>query len=231
MTPAPNQPEDRTIKTDNYRRKWLSLILMAARSRPDVNARRVGRLLAAVLVTLLAILAWTGSGPAGARKHRARSATTSPTSAPASIAPVTTRFATLATAAARPTTTSSATSAKAPTTSGSTRVSTRPASNRSDPRLARIGFRSAQRLHDHFLKHGAEFGSITEAEYLGMAQALRDAPLSGQVLEATQADGSISRFDRTTGAFMAFDTDLTIRTFFKPGDGEAYFRRAAKRSH
>ena len=101
--------------------------------------------------------------------------------------------------------------------------------NRADPRLARIGFRSTQRLHDHFLKHGAEFGAITEVEYLRRAQALRDAPLGRNVLEATQQDGTISRFDRRTGAFMAFDNDLTIRTFFRPNDGEAYFRRAANR--
>lgn len=105
-----------------------------------------------------------------------------------------------------------------------------PARYRADPRLARIGFRSQQRLHDHFDKHDAEFGHITETEYLQMAQALRDAPISQWVLDATQADGTISRFDRQTGAFMAFDTDLTIRTFFLPDGGEAYFRRAANRT-
>ncbi len=94
-----------------------------------------------------------------------------------------------------------------------------------------IGFRSATKLHDHYVKHGREFGSITEAQYLTMAQTLRDAPLSASVIEATQPGGTISRFDRDSGAFMAFDTDLTIRTFFKPNDGEAYFRRAAKVSH
>ena len=86
-------------------------------------------------------------------------------------------------------------------------------------------------MHDHFDKHGAEFGHITEIQYLQMAQALRDAPLSNRILEATQIDGTISRFDRQTGAFMAFDTDLTIRTFFHPDGGEAYFRRAANRVH
>jgi pyocin large subunit-like protein len=103
--------------------------------------------------------------------------------------------------------------------------------NRTDPRLRRIAFRSPSKLHQHFEKHGREFGNITEEQYLAMAQDLRDATLSNRVLEATQLDGTVSRFDRTTGAFIAFDTDLTIRTFFKPNDGEAYFRRAANRSH
>ena len=104
-------------------------------------------------------------------------------------------------------------------------------SNRADPRLRRIGFRSAEKLHQHYLKHGSEFGNVTELQYLAMAQDLRDAPISRRVVEATQLDGTLSRFDRTTGAFLAFDTDLTIRTFFKPDGGEDYFRRAAGRSH
>ena len=104
-------------------------------------------------------------------------------------------------------------------------------SNRSDPRLRAIGFRSQQRLDDHYRKHGREFGNISEREYLALAQDLRDAPLSKRVIETTQKDGTISRFDRSTGAFTAFDRDLTIRTLFKPNDGETYFWRAAKLDH
>ena len=62
-----------------------------------------------------------------------------------------------------------------------------------------------------------------------MAQDLRDSPLSPRVIEAPQANGSYARFDRTTGAFLAFNRDLTIRTFFRPNDGESYFRRAVNR--
>jgi pyocin large subunit-like protein len=123
------------------------------------------------------------------------------------------------------------------TTAQSTVISTKASSgseqtsNRTDPRLRRIGFRSPAKLHQHFEKHGQEFGDVTEAEYLSMAQDLRDAPLSKRILEAEQVGGTVSRFDRSTGAFMAFDRDLTIRTFFRPNDGEHYFRRAAQRSH
>jgi hypothetical protein len=104
-------------------------------------------------------------------------------------------------------------------------------SGRNDPRLRSVGFRSTQKLADHYAKHGTEFGHVTVAQYLAMAQDLRDAPLSGTVIETTQKDGTLSRFDRSSGAFMAFDHDLTIRTFFKPNDGEDYFWRAAKLSH
>ena len=116
-------------------------------------------------------------------------------------------------------------------TSANTASSNTASSNRTDPRLRGVGFRSAEKLRQHFLKHGREFGAITQSKYLAMAQDLRDAPLSKTVLEAAQVGGTISRFNRSTGAFMAFDPDLTIRTFFRPDDGEAYFIRAARRPH
>ncbi len=92
------------------------------------------------------------------------------------------------------------------------------------------GFRSSAQLEEHFEKHGAEFGARSAAEYLGLARHLRDAPVGEDVLEATRpVDGVVSRYQRSTGAFLAFDADGTIRTFFKPNDGERYFRRQLTR--
>lgn len=68
-------------------------------------------------------------------------------------------------------------------------------------------------------------------EYLHLAQSLRDRPAGGAVLEAVRGDGVVTRFDRASGAFLACDPDGTIRTFFKPHDGEAYFRRQLARTH
>lgn len=93
------------------------------------------------------------------------------------------------------------------------------------------GFRDRAHLDDHFAKHGGEFQGVSKAQYLAMAQALRDAPVGGNILEIIRpGDGVVSRFDKRNGAFLAFDRDGTIRTFFKPNDGEAYFRRQAKRA-
>jgi pyocin large subunit-like protein len=94
---------------------------------------------------------------------------------------------------------------------------------------AEIGFATRRKFLDHYEKHGAEFGSISREEYLRQAQILRDSPVAGDILEARRADGVITRFDRKTGAFLAFNPDLTIRTYFKPNDGEKYFRRQSKR--
>jgi len=92
------------------------------------------------------------------------------------------------------------------------------------------GFRSRQQLEEHFDKHGGEFGRITIEQYLQRAQALRDAPVGGSIVERIRpTDGVITRFDRKTGAFGAYNSDGTIRTFFKPDDGERYFNRQIDR--
>jgi hypothetical protein len=92
-----------------------------------------------------------------------------------------------------------------------------------------VGFVDGRRLEEHYEKHGAEFGHITKQDYLRQAQLLRDARVGGPVLETVRADRVTTRFDRETGAFIAFNPDGTIRTFFKPNDGERYYRRQAAR--
>jgi pyocin large subunit-like protein len=94
---------------------------------------------------------------------------------------------------------------------------------------AGVGFADQRRLDEHFDKHGAEFGRITKQDYLRQAQLLRDAKVGGPVLEAMRRDGVITRFDQQTGAFIAFNANGVIRTFFKPNDGERYWRRQAER--
>ena len=93
-----------------------------------------------------------------------------------------------------------------------------------------VGFVNEHRLEEHYEKHGAEFGHITKHDYLHQAQLLRDAAVGGPVLETVRRDGVTTRFDRETRAFIAFNPDGTIRTFFKPNDGERYYRRQAERT-
>jgi pyocin large subunit-like protein len=91
------------------------------------------------------------------------------------------------------------------------------------------GFENRYKFEEHYRKHGREFGSISKPEYLAKAQALRDAPVGGEILEARKAGGVVTRFDRKNGYFGAFNPDQTIRTFFIPNAGESYFRRQAMR--
>jgi len=94
-----------------------------------------------------------------------------------------------------------------------------------------VGFASRQKWIDHYQKHGREFGSISKKQYLLQAQVLRDRPAGGDILEHVRPDGVVTRFDRATGDFIAFNSDGVIRTYFRPNDGEAYFRRQAPRRH
>jgi pyocin large subunit-like protein len=90
------------------------------------------------------------------------------------------------------------------------------------------GFRSRRQFDEHFQKNSNEFGKITQAEYLRLAQELRDAPVGGPILEARRG-GVVTKFDRRKNYFGAYNADRTIRTFFIPNQGESYFRRQAER--
>ena len=93
------------------------------------------------------------------------------------------------------------------------------------------GFRTRGQFEEHYAKHGAEFGAISKAEYLRLAQELRDTPPGGPVLEARRPNGEFSKFDRRRGYFGAYNRDGTIRTFFIPNNGERYFRNQARRRY
>ena len=111
-------------------------------------------------------------------------------------------------------------------------VSTSPVDDEtSQPRHPQIGFRTSELLDQHFRKHGREFHVKTAAAYLRLAQLLRDRPKSSDVLQFVRNDAVTCKFDRETGSFIAYDSDGTIRTFFRPTDGEAYFERQKSRSH
>jgi pyocin large subunit-like protein len=117
----------------------------------------------------------------------------------------------------------------------SERVAARDYSDASDSAIEQrgwgnsVGFVDERRLEEHYRKHGAEFGNITKIDYLHQAQLLRDTAVGGPVLQTVRADGVTTRYDRQTGAFIAFNRNGTIRTFFKPNDGERYYHRQAER--
>jgi len=83
-------------------------------------------------------------------------------------------------------------------------------------------------LAEHFEKHGAEFGRISPEQYLALAQALRDAPAGHDILFSERPGGGYAKYDRKSNSFGAYDRDGTIRSFFKPNDGERYFIRQAR---
>jgi len=70
-------------------------------------------------------------------------------------------------------------------------------------------------LEAHYLKHGYQFGSITQSQYLENAQKLLNAPAGNDVLEKIRSNGDILHYRVSTGEFAVMVRDGRIRTYFK----------------
>ena len=85
-------------------------------------------------------------------------------------------------------------------------------------------FRSRKLFDEHYKKHGAEVGTITQSEYLALANELINSG-SPDVLHKTEDDGDKLFFDKDKGYFAVLSTDGYIRTFFIPDGGIKYWER------
>lgn len=93
-----------------------------------------------------------------------------------------------------------------------------------------INFASSEELTRHYKKHCAEFGNITEEEYLEKANQLFKEPLSEDVEQLKRSDGSISKYKFSTNEFLAVTKDNIIKTYFLPKDKEQYWRDEHERN-
>ena len=73
------------------------------------------------------------------------------------------------------------------------------------PRRATRAFAPRRACASTTRSTGANSAASRRQEYLALAQALRDRPLGPRVVEAARPDGVVTRFDRDSGAFLAFD--------------------------
>jgi pyocin large subunit-like protein len=74
-------------------------------------------------------------------------------------------------------------------------------------------------LEAHYLKHGYQFGQITQEQYLEGARALLDAVPGGDVLEKIRSNGDVEHFRVSTGEFAVMTAGGRIRTYFKTDYG------------
>ena len=86
-------------------------------------------------------------------------------------------------------------------------------------------FRSEKLFDSHYEKHGAEFGDITQDEYLDLANELINAEGENILHKTEKADGDFLYYDTETNEFLVLSTDGYIRTFFKPSAGLDYWER------
>jgi pyocin large subunit-like protein len=84
-------------------------------------------------------------------------------------------------------------------------------------------------LRDHFERHGHDFAAKNADDYARMAaEFLRRAQAEGLPAKVDKA-GTIRVFDPRTGAFGAYNSDGTTRTFFKPGSNGYFERQPGRR--
>jgi len=70
-------------------------------------------------------------------------------------------------------------------------------------------------LEAHYLKHGYQFGNITQAQYLDNARELLNASTGNDVLEKIRSSGDILHYRVNTGEFAVMTGNGRIKTYFK----------------
>lgn len=85
-------------------------------------------------------------------------------------------------------------------------------------------FRNKKLYDDHYKKHGAEFGNITQQEYLDKANELI-IDKSESILHKYSDDNDYLYFNTENNYFLVLSEDGYIRTFFIPSSGIKYWER------
>jgi pyocin large subunit-like protein len=75
------------------------------------------------------------------------------------------------------------------------------------------------------VKHANEFGSITRNAYLQRARTLLGSDVGGDISGVVRPNGDVLRYNSVTNEFAVGRADGTIRTYFRPIDGVAYWKR------
>ena len=96
--------------------------------------------------------------------------------------------------------------------------------------IIKAEFETPELLKRHYEKHCGEFGNITEAEYLELANRLLQEKLSEDVEQFIRADSSISKYKFSTNEFLVVTKDRKIKTYFKPAEGANYWRYEHERN-
>lgn len=84
------------------------------------------------------------------------------------------------------------------------------------------GFANTRALDDHFARHGRDVGARSAQEYAELAAKFR---AEGTHPTKVGADGTVRMYDPASNTFASYTPDGTIKTFFKPSSGAAYWDR------
>jgi hypothetical protein len=79
-------------------------------------------------------------------------------------------------------------------------------------------------LADHFARHGADFHAKDAENYARMAWEFRQRAVAESLPAKLDSERVLRIYDPQTGAFAAYNSNGTTKTFFKPGSRD-YFDR------
>lgn len=83
-------------------------------------------------------------------------------------------------------------------------------------------------LPDHFARHGADFRATDADDYARMAWEFGQRAKQGGLLVKVDDDGTSRVFDPRSGAFAAYNSDGTTKTFFKPNSRDYFARQPGR---
>ncbi|MBR1392744.1 MAG: hypothetical protein IJ561_02795 [Ruminococcus sp.] len=110
-------------------------------------------------------------------------------------------------------------------TTTTTTTTTTAATTEPEKEYIEYSFRSKKLFDDHYAKHGAEFGDITQEEYLKLANDLLNSEADTILHKKEKEDNDDVFYDTATGYFLVLSTDGYIRTFFIPDRGIDYYNK------
>lgn len=99
-----------------------------------------------------------------------------------------------------------------------------------DRKYRNASFETPNSLEKHVRKHIAEYGDISEEEYINRAQKLLRQSPSDDILVLKRADGSVAKYRISTNEFVVGTKEGAIRTAFKPQNGYDYWRTEIERN-
>ena len=93
-----------------------------------------------------------------------------------------------------------------------------------------VGFETPEKMQKHYDKHIDKYGNISISEYIALANELVNAKDTDDIERIVRSDESTAIYRFSTNDFLVITKDGYIRTFFKPDDGEAYWREEHERN-
>lgn len=93
---------------------------------------------------------------------------------------------------------------------------------------ARATWGNPRSLADHFERHGGDFRAKDADEYARMAWQFGELAKQGHFLVKVDEDGVRRVFDPRSGAFAAYNSDGTTKTYFKPNSRDYFARQPGR---